>query len=453
MFNELRHEGGYVRFNFGVLAVFLLLMLLFGGASRADVIGQGVMRVAAIVVLVSSALQFDREAFARIRAPAILLACLAAVIGVQLIPVPPDTWAALPGRGVYADALRLAGVAPSWRPISITPDLTLNALLALLPSLASLSLLALLPRRHQPTVLAVLLMAIAISTGIGILQIATGGPYFYKITNIGSAVGSFANRNHSALFVALALPLLGGWVSLPRSHHRMGAVRFWLALCAATVVFPVLLVTGSRGGLLLGVIGIAAGTAILITSPRWRMPRRSRLLSLAIAVALILATAAVFALSSRNEALRRLLAGDESNVRSDLLPTFLRMISDYFPVGSGFGSFNPVYRMYEAHDNLGLAYLNQAHNDWAQILIEGGLPATVLLAVALAWASICAFRAWRTPCAEGFILARTASVMMGMIGISSLFDYPLRTPLMGTMFVVAATWLAQNRERTGAAAG
>jgi O-antigen ligase len=444
MFSELRNESGQVRFNFGVLMAFLLVLLFFGGASRADVIGQAVVRIAAILVLVLSAVQFDRRALARVRTPAILLACMAAAVAIQIIPLPPAAWASLPGRAVYADALRLAGVAPVWRPISITPDLTLNALLALLPSCAALSLLALLPRKHQPSVLSLLLIAIAISTIIGILQIATGGPYLYQITNSGSAVGSFANRNHSALFVAMALPLLAGWISLPRSHDRMAAIRFWVALCAAAVVFPVLLVTGSRGGLLLGVIGIAA--AVAMTLPRWRMPRRSRLAALAAAFVLILATAAIFALSSRNEALRRLLAGDDSDVRSDLLPTFISMITEYFPIGSGFGSFDPVYRMFEPHANLELAYLNQAHNDWAQILIEGGLPALLVLLAAVTWLVIRGFKAWRTPRPEA-IIAKTASVMVGMIGISSLFDYPLRTPLIGTVFAVAAAWLAQDFER------
>ena len=449
MFNGLRAEGWTVRYNFGVLVAFFALLLLFGGASRADVIGQAVVRIAAILVLVSSGLQLNAKAFARVKAPAILLGLLTAVIGIQLVPLSPGLWASLPGHGVFNEALKTAEVAPVWRPISVTPDLTLNALLALLPAAATLSLLALMPRRIQPSVLALLLVAIAVSTAIGILQISTGGPYFYQITNNGSAVGSFANRNHSALFVALALPLLAGGMTLPKVHDQRALIRFWGALCAAAVVFPILLVTGSRAGLLLGVIGIAGSLLILLAWSRWRKPRRGQLIGTAPAIAVIVIVATVFALSSRDEALRRLLSGSDDDVRSNLLPTFLRMIADYFPFGSGFGSFDPVYRMYEPHSNLSFAYLNQAHNDWAQIVMEGGLPALLLLLAALGWFASRSFRTWRSGPAENLVLGRTASVLITMIGIGSLFDYPLRTPLMGAVVAIAAAWMALDYEAPG----
>jgi O-antigen ligase len=120
------------------------------------------------------------------------------------------------------------------------------------------------------------------------------------------------------------------------------------------------------------------------------------------------------------------------------------MAGDYFPVGSGFGSFEFVYRMYEPHNFLGPAYLNQAHNDAAQIVIEGGLPALLLVLCFAAWFCTRALKVWRLAKGPSVVLARTASVVVLLVAASSCFDYPLRTPLMAVMVSIMLVWLARS---------
>lgn len=454
MFETWTDAAGKERYNLAVLAVFIATLMLFGGASRADVFGQAVVRILSALVLFSSALQMDRAALRQVAVPLIAVSALALIMLVQLIPLSPALWTALPGRDLFLDALAMAGVPLGWRPASITPDLTLNALLALLPAAAALSVMSVIPRPFYPAVLAMLLVAIAFSVLLGTLQVATGGAYLYGITNVGSAVGSFANRNHSALFTALALPILAGWISLPSRHRRSNGIRGWVAICGAAVVFPVLLVTGSRGGLLLGALGAIAG-AVIVAGPGGMVRGKRRLVVLGIGVAVFAASTAVFLTFARDEAFQRLFAsGDSSSeTRVDLLPVFVRMIGDYFPFGSGFGSFEVVYRIYEPHEKLGPFYLNEAHNDLAQIAIEGGLAALLVVAGFALWVSVKFVSAWFVSSSPSVLLARVGGAVMILTAASSLFDYPLRTPLMAVVFSIASTWLVQAktvapRERT-----
>src|SRR5688572_6479268 len=105
------------RINFSLFVAFLAAVLLFGGASRADVLGQGVVRFAAILMIASSILQLDAEDWRRVRTPALLLLALTAVILIQLIPLPPAIWSSLPGRSTYVQALELGGIPAVWRPL------------------------------------------------------------------------------------------------------------------------------------------------------------------------------------------------------------------------------------------------------------------------------------------------------------------------------------------------
>jgi O-antigen ligase len=101
-------------------------------------------------------------------------------------------------------------------------------------------------------------------------------------------------------------------------------------------------------------------------------------------------------------------------------------------VGIGVGAFEDAFRIHETGELLGPRYLNMAHNDWLQWLIEAGLPGALLLLALLDWLG---FRLWRLRQVSHswFVLGL---VGCAIIALASYFDYPLRTPL----FQVAAVW-------------
>ena len=115
------------------------------------------------------------------------------------------------------------------------------------------------------------------------------------------------------------------------------------------------------------------------------------LASLGLSAAALVAT--VFA--ARDLALDRLV-GDWGGVetRTQNLGDYVRMATDFMPFGSGAGSFDPVYRIYEPAAALRPNFLNHAHNDLAQLAIEYGVPGLLLLAGLLSWWVWRSWRAW-----------------------------------------------------------
>src|SRR3546814_18783044 len=72
------------------------------------------------------------------------------------------------------------------------------------------------------------------SGGLGLAQVIgpRDGPlYLYEITNNGSAVGLFANRNHQAALLACLFPMLAVYASI--DHPSAERMRLKFALCAS----------------------------------------------------------------------------------------------------------------------------------------------------------------------------------------------------------------------------
>jgi O-antigen ligase len=112
------------------------------------------------------------------------------------------------------------------------------------------------------------------------------------------------------------------------------------------------------------------------------------------------------------------------------------MMRDHWLFGTGFGSFDAVYRIYEPTALLLPLYVNHAHNDWAQLVIEGGLPAAICLLGLMGWVAMAIWRiARRTPGSGALVVFWTAWLAIMMA--ASTVDYPLRTPI----FQAVSVWL------------
>lgn len=439
------------RMNLVLLCLFLAVVICFGGASRADVLSQAVVRVAAIAFIALSVIQLDGQNWRQIRLPVLFLIGIAAVIAIQLIPLPPALWSSLPGRQLYVRGLELGGIAPVWRPISLTPDLTLNSLLAVLPPLALALALGIIDRRHRNLLIPVLIAGAGLSTLIGLFQISSGSFYFYRITNEGSPVGIFANRNHQALLLAAMLPLIAAWAALPHRDPNYRKARKWMAMCLAAPILPILLITGSRGGLFAGLLGGAIALGITLRDNRHSKRRplgaRSRLIGLA-PLAVGAATIIAAYLLSRDLAFQRLFSEDAPGVRSTLQPLYLHMIWDFWPIGSGFGSFDTVFRTYEPQFHLELTYLNHAHNDFAEAVLEGGALALVLMVIFVLWLAARTWLLWTKRLeSDEQLLGRAGSAMAWLVLFSSSIDYPVRTPLLAVLMTIACYWILDGSRR------
>ena len=440
------------QFRFAIYAGLLLACLLGGGGSRADILSLLYLRPAAILCLAAMLLIPAPIDFRAIRVPFWLLISLTAWLALQLVPLPPDVWTALPGREPLVSGAATVGLDQPWRPLSLAPDLTLNSLAALVVPFAALLGFAALDQQGRRTLLPFLIGAALVSSLVGIAQISGGSTspfYLYRVTNEDAAVGLFANRNHQAVLLALTFPLLGVWATEAEGGSKARARRAVAAIVIGAFLVPMILVTGSRAGLILAAVGavcacfqyareIHAGTGRRLG---WRAP------ALAGAAAVAIGGLFAFLASGRAIALQRLLGTEENELRLSHLPVFVQMARDMFPWGSGFGTFDPVYRIYEPYETLSPRYLNQAHNDLLDIAITGGLPALLIALVFLGWwagRTYALLKGWNRR-SDRAALGRLGALVILLLLAASLVDYPLRVPLLQVVFAVACGWVGSSR--------
>lgn len=423
---------------------FIACLWLFGGASRANVSGQIVMRSIAWAYLLAMVLLADRGRTLRGRPVLYLLIGAAVMVLIQLVPLPPSLWGRLPGHAMFAVADDVSGHA-SWRPLAIVPSAAMNAGGSLIVPLVMYLLVAAAPPADDWRTVGALLGAIVASVVIGLIQLA-GISFSNPFVNAGGpGAGMFANRNHFALLLSLGCLIAPVWALGNRTRIT------WRAACI-TALIPLILLTilasGSRAGMALGIVGVAGGVLLVWSNlrlalsryPRWAMPA-----IIGLCVLCVGATVGLSLQQDRASSINRVMAGDiEGDMRSRALPTVLTMTKSYFPVGEGFGSFDTIFRAYEPHDLLKPTYFNRVHNDFIEVVLDGGVPAALLLLAALLFWLFYSVRAWRSGPTQ--ILARLGSLMVLLIGVASTIDYPARTPFIMALIVVAAVWLGSAQK-------
>jgi len=436
---------------FVLLVIFLGSLLLSGGASRADALGQALARSGAWIVLIIVALFGARNPDAKSRAlqpVAVFLGCIAIIAVIQLIPLPPSWWQLLPNRALLADAARATGEVQPWRPWSIAPSATLNALFSLVVPLATLVMVNRLCDREYQWLPGLVLCLIAGSMLAGLVQVA-GLPLDNPLINDAAGVvsGTFANRNHFALFLAI------GCIVAPVWAFQFGSDAPWRGLAALSLVvlFSLTnLATGSRAGIVLAIVGLGGGLFLvrraILVSLRWH----SRWVKIAIfggIIAVLASFAVVSIVSNRALSVDRALAlnlGDD--VRSRALPAIMTMVREYFPFGAGLGTFDASFRIQEPMGLLRTTYLNHAHDDWLELVLDAGLLGLVLLVATIAWWSFATARAWRGGVGREALRSRLGSAVLLLVAGASVVDYPARTPIIMSIMVIAATWLSNSRK-------
>ncbi|WBH15110.1 O-antigen ligase family protein [Sphingomonas radiodurans] len=418
------------------------LLWIAGGASRGDAIGQVIVRAGCWAILIASILGGTRPSLAQGRPVAILLAATIVLPLIQLIPLPPTWWQALPGREV----LLIPGEASPWRPWTMTPGATTNALASLIVPVTMLVLLTQANDRVSRWLPTILLGMIAAATLLGLMQFSGAGfnsPFLNDTPGVVSSI--FANRNHFALMLAMGCVIAPVWAFMD-----LDALRWRGPLAGGLVLLFVLtiLATGSRAGALLGVLALAMAALLvgrrirrrLRRAPGWVFPAL-----IAFAVLVVGGFVALSFLADRAQSIDRLIESEGGeDMRSRALPTVLSMIVSYMPFGSGFGGFDPIFRIHEPFDLLKLTYFNQAHNDYLGIALDGGLAGIALLVVGVIWWFVVTIRIWQAPETDRIVLSRLGSTMILLVLVASITDYPARTPTIMALLVVAALWLARG---------
>jgi hypothetical protein len=444
--------------QFYVFVAFFVIVVFTGGGSRDDVQSLLLLRPLAVLFCAYALIVKAPEKWNERMFPLFTLGALLALMVLQLIPLPPSIWTEIPGRQIFAEIADIAGIDQPWRPLTLSPSRTLNSLFSLTVPIAAMMLYLNLDREYRKRAIPLVIILCAISAAWAIFQLtgpARGPLYTYRITNFGTGVGLFANRNHQAVILASAILMLGWYAASLKPSVRHATLKFYGSIVTILVFVPLIFVTGSRAGLILMVPALILALFFLYfgdrgarrSSKKGSSPRRkSKLFSgrrviLAASISAIAGLVVLSVLLSRSLAFDRLLGdSDLGELRVEVLPTLVTMLKDYLPWGSGFGSFEHVYKIYEPQELLGPTYLNQAHNDWLQYPIEGGVPALLIAISALIWFAmrfLILTRNWRVAASVKYQGLACAAVLLFLLA-GSIGDYPLRVPTIMAMFAVLA---------------
>ena len=423
------------------VAFLWLAAALGGGSARYDVPHVVVVRLVAVAALVATVWMVPAERLRERRVGWAFAAVAMLAVALQLVPLPPSVWSVLPARDLYA-GLTSDGLAQVWRPISLSPDLTLNSLLALLPPLAMLVAAGVLNRDGRRLILLGLLATALLSGLLGLLQLADGpdSPLrHYRFNSSDSGTGFFANRNHQAVFLAMGIPVLAWWFTREGSRFKAKWLRLALAVSGVLFLMISTVATQSRTGALVVALSLVLSFALIV-----KEKGRAFKPLLWVGGSAVLLMGAAAALSAGWLQSRLSMSVIQNDTRLRVLPETMEMLRAYFPVGSGFGSFHTAYQRFESLEDLSPYNLNHSHSELTQIVIEGGIISILLVLILIAWFLLRTWQSWAVRSSEGGAEARVASIIVLLPLVASITDYPLRTPLMACAFAAAAALLGTS---------
>lgn len=416
--------------DFMVIAVLLALALAVGGAGVSFPLLQMLLQMAALAT--AAYLVATRRNWRLGRESHMALGFLTATLLLpllQLIPLPPSIWTQLPGRGLPTQVDAALGVT-RWRPVTLDIEATFRSFLSLVPPTVIFAGSLFLPRGERARLLWVILGFAVASALLGVVQMATGGGFTpYPSAHLGDPIGLFVNRNHQTALLLVAMPVAAA-LSSGQITRGKPEIPWLVASISAILIFATAIMgTTSRLGLILLPLSLIGSLGLLFY-------RRGAVRLLSISV-LVFAAVAVLLLASvrSNRIFSRFseLADARFGYWNDIAWAL-----DYYGLsGTGFGTFIPIYKSAESLESITPRITNHAHNDYLEILIEGGAGGALLLLIFGAFLIFTILRSFRVKEMPGqAATAGAAAIGLVVLLIVSFVDFPLRMPALSSVFAV-----------------
>ncbi|OFW26911.1 MAG: hypothetical protein A3H97_21925 [Acidobacteria bacterium RIFCSPLOWO2_02_FULL_65_29] len=378
-----------------------------------------------------------------------IVACLL-VTGAQLIPLPLAVRAAISPAAAEVERQLLFDAGASTRPLSLDAASTLWALASgTAMALIFWSARSVFARGAGLRVVArwTAWFGLALAAVMFVQRAATPGLIYGFWTPMTRAshptpLGPFVNRNDIATWLMLACPLVVGYLMARWSSRvaRPGGRRnietfvdsraLWLGMSACLMI-AALLASLSRSGL----FGAAVAVCVFALLARRRVSGRRLGWSLA-AVGLAVAVATMYvnldALAQRISDTLPSNLGGRLAVWRETWP----MARDFPLTGIGVGAFERGMLVYQQSTRL--IFFNHAHNEYLQVLVEGGwlLAAPAAIAIVVGWWGVRArLGSDRTPM---FWVRVGAASGLAAVAAQSLWDTGLRMPASAVLFAIVA---------------
>ena len=278
--------------------------------------------------------------------------------------------------------------------------------------------------------------------------------FFVREPKQAAPFGPYINRHHFAGYMELTL-------ALPLGLILAGAVereRVILYAFASAIMAIALVMTNSRGGmlsLLAEVFFLALVAASVRRRGRGEEPAaaagpggRVRALAarLGLGFAMVLAVLVGVLYFGGEEAVSRMLgtvnSEDPTTGRAHFWQATWQMIQDRPVLGAGLGAFSAVYPQYDTSN--GLYRLEQAHNDYLQILSDAGVVGFALGLVFVA--ALLRMAVARMQSHDKFRRGVALGALAGCAGVlvHSFFDFTLHTPANALLFLLLAALATIN---------
>lgn len=416
-----------------IAGLLLTMSVVLGGGGTPAPVAEATVELMSLVAL-AVAVVFGLhpvDALRRDRVLAVLIGTILLFPLVQLVPLPPAWWQALPGREAATGASTATGGA-GWRPWSLLPDGGVAAALALLPAMVVLLLQAAMPVRLRVWLVAIVAVLAFAAAMLGLVQFMRGPERvatLYDTVHRGWAIGFFANRNAQADLVAVGL--VAGMLLVERHRARLSGTT----LAGLGVTGLLMLAGGVATGSRMGMVVLAVPVVLALAQAGRRAPWLGAALAVGVALMLVGGTA-----------LDRVTArAQDPGARAEIWGDSLFVARSVAPLGAGMGSFPPLYAAAERLDHVQPTVANRAHNDYLELAIEGGVPALALLAATLLFAGRRAVAGWRDADPDRRLLARFAGLVALIFALHATVDYPLRNIALLAVAGLALGGLASMR--------
>lgn len=431
----------------------LSALFFMGGSSRTDVQSLAILNPFMIICCGVAITTLKKEIWQERKWLLAWMALIFILVVLYVVPLSEQFQKFSPSGVEFAAIWSAAEIPGATQTLATAPFAAWQSLFFLFAPLAVFLFSIQLNRNDLWYSLPIVILAGSISGVIGVLQLAGGssGPfYLYRITNYDSAVGIFANRNHAAVFLACLFPMLAMFAARSQVRKWKGS-RFQqlTAFAVAVILIPLILVTGSRSGMLVAIVGLIGGVLLYNSHVPSRGEPNAKKASTAIlagSVLLSLVLATIY--FSRAKAIERLFAQPAEAIdRREFWTSSLELFRYHFPFGFGPSSFVPSFQTTEPLALLNNSYLNSVHNDWLETVLTFGVPGIVLLVLAIAYYFRRSFLLWvRLDGARNNVaMGRMASVIIAIFAIASMSDYPLRTPALIGLAALVFVWFIEPK--------
>lgn len=251
--------------------------------------------------------------------------------------------------------------------------------------------------------------------------------------------GSFVNRHNFAAYMEMC-------IAIPMGLLLQGALKKDKRLLfgtAAALMAVALLMSGSRGGL----VALGAEVVLLLILARGRIMRGrvwpKAVLGVLLVGVIVAGAAFIGGETSMSRVSETAASEDFSTKRTMIWKVTLDVIKNNLPLGAGFGAFGAAYTPYDSQN--GLERVEQAHNDYLQILADAGIVGFVIGCLFI----FAVVRAGSNVLKSENVYRRGVGVgaLAGIFGVlvHSLFDFVLHTTAVSILFLMLLALLSASQ--------